>query len=113
MSWYGCLGVYAWSPFCRMDSAMEEEWWRQFDLPSGERDLRPGVYRLIGLDDTVDSTPAVIHRACGDDATGTLYIGASSCLRDRIASWVMTNRPDIFRSAPSKPFAARLAVFFP
>ena len=34
---------------------------------------KPGVYRLIGLDDS--GKPAELDRLCGRDTTGTLYIG--------------------------------------
>src|SRR6516165_8533967 len=34
---------------------------------------RPGIYRLIGLDEA--NKPAVLNRLLGQDHTGTLYIG--------------------------------------
>lgn len=35
---------------------------------------RPGVYRVVGLDES--GKPAVLDRLCAKDETGTLYIGA-------------------------------------
>ena len=53
----------------------------------------PGVYRLIALDANMPSiVPASLNRICGVDPTGTLYIGATSSLRRRLASLVMRNR---------------------
>src|SRR5437899_7209935 len=44
-----------------------------------------GVYRLIGLaDDHAISKPATITRLHGQDTTGTLYIGQSSSLHQRL-----------------------------
>jgi hypothetical protein len=41
-----------------------------------------GVYRLIGLQSSVQ--PATISRACGQDRTGTLYIGQAGDLSMRL-----------------------------
>jgi hypothetical protein len=35
----------------------------------------PGVYRLIGLAESGANIPAILDRLCGQDETGTLYIG--------------------------------------
>jgi hypothetical protein len=44
-----------------------------------------GVYRLIGLTSEGDLTrPAVLNRVCGQDATGTLYIGYAISLSHRL-----------------------------
>lgn len=87
--------------------------WETTRLESGAWDQRAGVYRLIGLEDTTGLSPAVIQRVCGNDVTGTLYIGAAEVLRNRIGSLVQTLRPDIFRSAPHKSLTAKLAARFP
>jgi hypothetical protein len=44
-----------------------------------------GVYRLIGLaaDDDV-TKPATLNRVCGQDTTGTLYIGHAGRLNERL-----------------------------
>jgi hypothetical protein len=34
-----------------------------------------GVYRLVGLAEAGVNTPAIFNRMCGQDKTGTLYIG--------------------------------------
>jgi len=44
-----------------------------------------GVYRLIGLASEGDlKRPATLNRVCGQDTTGTLYIGQSSSLNTRL-----------------------------
>lgn len=44
-----------------------------------------GVYRLIGLASEGDLTkPATLNRVCGQDTTGTLYIGEAGFLSDRL-----------------------------
>jgi hypothetical protein len=44
-----------------------------------------GVYRLIGLASEGDLTkPAVFGRLCGQDTTGTLYIGKADSLNNRL-----------------------------
>jgi hypothetical protein len=44
-----------------------------------------GVYRLIALASEGDATkPAVLNRLCGQDTTGTLYIGCARRLSDRL-----------------------------
>jgi hypothetical protein len=44
-----------------------------------------GVYRLIGLADKGDtSKPATLNRVCGQDTTGTLYIGEAKTLNARL-----------------------------
>lgn len=96
-----------------VDTAVEQEWYKKFNRIDGDQDLRPGVYRLVALDQPRASAPALIHRVCGDDATGTLYVGASDCLRNRISSLVATNRQDQYRHSPHKPLAPQLSALFP
>jgi hypothetical protein len=44
-----------------------------------------GVYRLIGLASEGDLTqPAPPNRLCGQDTTGTLYIGSAKSLHGRL-----------------------------
>jgi hypothetical protein len=44
-----------------------------------------GVYRLIALASKGDlSKPAILNRACGQDTSGTLYIGEASNLSRRL-----------------------------
>lgn len=44
-----------------------------------------GVYRLIALASEGDLTkPAVLNRVCGQDTTGTLYIGEATSLSNRL-----------------------------
>ena len=44
-----------------------------------------GVYRLIGLEKDNDLTnPATLSRICGQDSSGTLYIGESGWLNQRL-----------------------------
>jgi hypothetical protein len=43
------------------------------------------VYRLIGLESEGDvSKPVTLNRVCGHDTTGTLYIGKSNSLNERL-----------------------------
>jgi hypothetical protein len=91
----------------------DDEWWRRFRLEQpNEYDLRPGVYRLIALNDTNTITPENISRVCGSDPTGTLYIGAASILMYRVSDLVKEHHPS-FKSGPHKPLSARLAARFP
>jgi hypothetical protein len=49
-----------------------------------------GIYRLIGLD---EGKPASLHRICGTDETGTLYIGVGGKnLRSRLSKLVRSLR---------------------
>ena len=50
---------------------------------------RPGIYRLIGLDEA--NKPAVLNRLLGQDHTGTLYIGCEGknfAIRSRLTKLV-------------------------
>ena len=64
-----------WSPLCCI-----AQW--QSDLCKPDA---PGVYRLVALDP--NNVEAQLERACGTDATGTLYIGRSKkSVRGRVGS---------------------------
>lgn len=63
--------------------------WRQYRLSGGyltaKKSGRPGVYRLFALEEDDNlSKPATLTRVCGDDKTGTLYIGEARDLSARI-----------------------------
>lgn len=62
--------------------------WRVYKLDDGYFDRKRfgycGVYRLIGLAINEAVSPATIGRACGDDSTGTLYLGESGWLNERL-----------------------------
>ena len=53
----------------------------------------PGVYRLVALADLYSKIPKVCTRLCGNDETGTLYIGQSSCLHGRVSLRVRSTDP--------------------
>jgi hypothetical protein len=73
----------------------------------------PGVYRLIGLDESrPDIVPATINRICGIDPTGTLNIGATKSLPDRLGSLVRTHDPK-FRGGSHRKLPAKMAKRFP
>jgi hypothetical protein len=100
-----------WSPPLRLSEIDRQEWWRSL-FSGNEAYLGGGVYRLIGLENVVDWTPAIIRRVCSDDTEGTLYIGASDTLFCRVASLIITHQPD-YSSAPHKPLMDRMAAQFP
>jgi hypothetical protein len=53
-----------------------------------------GVYRLIALASEGDVTkPAALNRVCGQDITGTLYIGEAGSLSDRLNQLRRSARP--------------------
>lgn len=53
----------------------------------------PGVYRLVALNGHGSMTPLVCKRLCGDDESGTLYIGQSSYLHGRVSLLVRSTNP--------------------
>ena len=78
-----------WAPLVRITEPDETKRWSKFC------EDRPGVYRLIALDGvTPELMPASITRACGTDATGTLYIGMATSLPGRLGVLVRTHHPD-------------------
>jgi hypothetical protein len=83
----------------------------------GKKDHRYcGVYRLIGLATEGDLTrPATLNRLCGQDTTGTLYIGQASSLDTRLNQLRQGSHNAIrmLRSVPLLQFPSkRLAVAF-
>jgi len=61
----------------------------EFHLPDGDYFSAKhhgfcGVYRLIALASEGDAKPATLNRVGGQDASGTLYIGESSNLSQRL-----------------------------
>jgi len=74
-----------------------------------------GVYRLVGLDLAGDLRKlATIPRACGEDRTGTLYIGETSTLNTRLNSLRLgshrtSNLPKVLRERfPTEKLAIAL-----
>lgn len=69
-------------------SICEEFSWRLHRLNGGpltsKRSGRPGIYRLIALQEEDLFRPAILQRLCGEDRTGTLYIGEATDLSARI-----------------------------
>ena len=53
----------------------------------------PGVYRLIALTDQDSRTPRFCNRLCGNDETGTLYVGQSAYLHGRVSLLVRSTDP--------------------
>jgi hypothetical protein len=96
------------------------EWWLKFQDEGSppKRDLRSGIYRLIGLDGS--GNVATIRRVCGDDCTGTLYIGMGGdkrgdrdgTLRDRVGNLVAHHCPE-YKIRPHKDLSPLLAKAFP
>jgi hypothetical protein len=81
---------------------------------------KPGVYRLVGLNEDEDKiVPAHINRICGVDTTGTLYLGCGSKLRIRLQQLSralrMGSHHYIFAHDIAKEFRynARLSARFP
>lgn len=71
----------------------------------------PGVYRLIGLRSDGDLTPAKIARVCGEDETGTIYIGAAKSLIGRIGRLVLQHLPP-FKGGNHTAMPMPLATMF-
>ena len=75
-----------------------------------------GVYRLIGLASEGDLTrPATLSRLCGQDTTGTLYIGYASSLNKRLNQLRQGshNAVRMLRSVPLLKFPSKsLAIAF-
>src|SRR4029077_10391179 len=97
-----------WSPPLRLSQVIEQEWWQNFSDDNAY--LGGGVYRLIGLESNDDQIiPAIIHRVCGSDSIGTLYVGTTDILFHRVGALIRTHRPDYF-SRPHKPLLDRMAA---
>jgi hypothetical protein len=68
-----------WSPLCCIDGNAPGTRWSDLCNPDG-----PGVYRLVALDPNDVSAPSLLGRVCGNDPSGTLYIGCATWLRRRL-----------------------------
>ncbi len=71
--------------------------WQHYVLDDGYFDAKRfgccGVYRIVALEADKDiSRPATLNRLCDQDKTGTLYIGQSSRLSDRMNQLRRTTR---------------------
>jgi hypothetical protein len=95
-----------WSEPIRITEAIEVEWWKQI------RSESMGVYRLIALRKVDSLVPAELPRVCQVDETGTLSIGATESLMNRLGSLVKTQRVD-YRSKPHRALCERLAKDYP
>jgi hypothetical protein len=79
-------------PICQMppwSNLCSELPWEIYSIEGGSFSAKDhgfcGVYRLIALAVEGDPTnPAVLNRVCGQDATGTLYIGQAKSLSGRL-----------------------------
>jgi hypothetical protein len=100
-----------WSkPFCIGDARkVGDEWWRGFQI-GDVWDEAAGVYRLVGLQEK--DAPIIIDRIGGRDDTGTLYIGAASCLMYRISALVKEHHPS-FKAGAHKALSEKLKALFP
>lgn len=63
--------------------------WRVYPFDGGSFSKKHhgfcGVYRVFGIaEESKANTPAHISRVCGEDTNGTLYIGRSGWLSDRL-----------------------------
>jgi hypothetical protein len=98
-----------WQPPFRIGVASKDKYWEQFERQKNDA---KGVYRLISLQGLDNFAPEPLHRVCGIDETGTLYIGAAErSLFNRVSSLVITHRMD-YKSTPHKPLSPRLAERF-
>jgi hypothetical protein len=96
MSWL--TGTWVQSPYPISEAKKRgREWQGWFSLAPDPAGQKPGVYRLVALQDA--KTPAIIHRVCGDDPTGTLYIGASDNVMFRVSDLIKTHHTN-FMSTP-------------
>jgi hypothetical protein len=59
---------------------------------------RSGVYRLVMLASS-GGLPMAIPRVCGEDISGTLYIGQAGSLEGRVNELRKTLRPDDFKGS--------------
>jgi hypothetical protein len=79
-------------PICQMppwNNLCSELPWEIYSIEGGSFSAKDhgfwGVYRLIALESEGDLTmPAVLNRICGQDTTGTLYIGEAKNLSNRL-----------------------------
>jgi len=94
-----------WEGPVRISTAIEEKWWERCERK------RPGVYRLFALRDGNTFEPMPLSRACGADDTGTIYVGASENVFNRLGALVKEHRGD-YRGKPHRPLADPLAEKF-
>jgi hypothetical protein len=70
------------------DEICSELNWRTYTVDDGYFSKRHhgycGVYRLIGLTTERPLKSGSIRRACGEDGTGTLYVGEAGWLNERL-----------------------------
>lgn len=93
--WIGAVSIYQMPPWSAICEQLD---WRLYRLNGGhfsaKRHGRCGVYRLIALEDAGDiSKPATLRRLCGEDASGTLYIGEAGDLSLRLNQARRSARP--------------------
>jgi hypothetical protein len=98
-----------WSEDIRISSAIDEKWWEKLSPENPWK--RPGIYRLIAFASKT-SEPEPLQRICGVDETGTLYIGASKELGNRLSALVTTHHPD-YKGQPHQALPQQLARRFP
>ena len=100
----------SWSPLFRIIDCAGKRWLDMF-VPDS-----PGLYRLVALDASMPGiVPASLNRICAVDSTGTLYIGATSSLRRRLATLILkyrTNGPLAGGSGGYRPMSPSLAQQF-
>lgn len=83
-----------------------------FDVLRTNMDLdHPGVYRLVVLEEN-GGAPRPLARICGEDPSGTLYVGASRKLANRLTSLVQTYSAD-YKSGSHTPMIKKLADMYP
>jgi hypothetical protein len=98
-----------WCPLYRIVENAFGRRWNDFCKPDG-----PGVYRLVALDSSKSGiVPAPLERVCGTDPTGTLYIGRSESLRNRLSSLVRSQNPTKILGGDHIPVSGKLAKRFP
>lgn len=71
-----------------------------------------GTYRLVALSDVATRRPAVLHRVCGDDSSGTLYVGQTNDLFRRLSALIRTYHP-AYTAAIYAAFPPVLAAAYP
>ena len=95
-----------WSILYRVTDRDETAWYHDASLR--EPGKRPGVYRLVALANESDLKPRTLNRVCGQDTTGTIYLGAAANLLVRVGDLVATHHPK-FRSQKHRVLPAKLA----
>ena len=101
----GWFGV-EWSRLHRVTDRDQDPWFKSCED-------RAGLYRLVGLRDGQQFEPQPLHRVCGIDLTGTIYIGTGASLPGRISDLVKQHDKERFASRGHKALPDRLAKAFP